>query len=311
MSNTGTRVLVAALAIPGIVLMAWLGGYFWALLIAVLIVGVLMEFSAMAHAKGAEPQTAVMIVTGILLLAVFLNERLSYDIPALTGLTMPWPLQWQAFLWIALLFGMTAPLVELFRNRGSALRNLGLTFLGTYYIALFLASAAGIREIFTVAEFPVGPVFGTAELNAVQLSSMNVWGAGTVIAMLAAIWICDTAAYFGGRAMGRHKLFPRVSPNKTWEGAIWGFAGAVLTMVAAKFLLLEYLSLTHAVILGALVGVLDQLGDLVESLLKRDAGIKDSSALLPGHGGLFDRFDSLIFVSPAVFLYLDFIVFAR
>ncbi len=291
--------------------MAWLGGYFWALFIAALIIGVLVEFSAMGRAKGAAPQTAVMIVTGILFLAVFLNERLSCDIPALTGLTMPWPLQWQAFLWIALLFGITAPLVELFRNRGSALQNLGLTFLGTYYIALFLASAVGIREIFTIAEFPVGPVFGTAQLDPSQLSRLNTWGGGTVIAMLATIWMCDTAAYFGGRAMGKHKLFPRVSPKKTWEGAVWGFAGAVLTMVAARFLLLEYLSLTHAIALGALIGVFDQFGDLVESLLKRDAGIKDSSALIPGHGGLFDRFDSLIFVSPVVFLYLDFIVFAR
>lgn len=110
--------------------------------------------------------------------------------------------------------------------------------------------------------------------------------------------------------MGRHPLFPRVSPKKTWEGAIWGFLGAVGSMSAAKLLVLTYLTWEHALVMGVLIGTLGQIGDLVESLLKRDADIKDSSTLIPGHGGVFDRFDSFIYVSPALFLYLDFVVFA-
>ncbi len=310
MSNTGTRVLFAVVAIPGVLLLAWLGGYAWALFIAVVMTAALVEFTAMARAKGAAPQTGLMIAAGIALLIVFLHERLSADIPALVGGGIPWPMQWQAFIWIVILFMFAALLYELFRGLPSPMLNIGMTVMGALYIGLFLGCAVGIREIFTVLEFHVGPIFGTAELSPVQHAQLDSWGGFTVIALLATIWMCDTAAYFGGRAMGRHKLFPRVSPNKTWEGAIWGFVAAMATMAGAKYAALDYLSLSEALTIGAIVGTLGQIGDLVESLLKRDAGVKDSSALLPGHGGVFDRFDSFIFVSPVVFLYLDFIVFA-
>ncbi|MCZ7557900.1 MAG: phosphatidate cytidylyltransferase [Bacteroidia bacterium] len=309
MSNTGTRVLVALIAIPGILVLAWFGGYAWLLFIAAVQIAALIEFSALVRAKGAEAQTGVMIATSLLLLLVFLHERLEHDIAAITGGTT-WPLQWQSLLWILLLFMLLVLLVELFRNRPSPLLNIGATVAGVLYVGLFLACTLGIREIFSVIEFPVGRVFGTAELSAAQADQLWNWGGWTVIALLGSIWMCDTAAYFGGRSMGRHKLFPRVSPNKTWEGALWGFAAAVGSMLLARALVLDYLSIADAITLGCIIGVLGQLGDLAESLLKRDAGVKDSSALLPGHGGVFDRFDSLIFVSPAVFLYLDFVVFA-
>lgn len=310
MSNTRTRVLFAVVAIPGVLLLAWLGGYAWALFVAAVLVASLVEFAAMARHKGADPQTGSMVAAGLALLLVFLHERLSADIPALVGGGIPWPLQWQAFIWIVILFMAAVLLGELFRARPSPLLNIGATVMGAMYIGLFLGCAVGIREIFTVLEFHVGPVFGTADLSPVQMAQLDCWGAFTVIAILATIWMCDTAAYFGGRAMGRHKLFPRVSPNKTWEGALWGFAAALAVMAGAKYAVLDYLALHQALIIGAIVGTVGQAGDLVESLLKRDAGVKDSSALLPGHGGVFDRFDSFIFVSPVVFLYLDFVVFA-
>jgi len=309
-TNTATRVIFAVVAIPGVLLTAWFGGYAWALFIAAVLTASLVEFAAMAREKDVAPQTGVMVAGGLALLLVFLHERLSSDIPSLLGGGLHWPLQWQAFIWIVLLFMLVVLLVELFRAHPSPMMNMGTTVLATLYIGLFLGCAVGIREIFTVREFHVGPVFGTADLSAGQLAQLDSWGAFTVIALLASIWMCDTAAYFGGRAMGRHKLFPRVSPNKTWEGAIWGFAAAIGTMLLARGLVVDYLSILDALVLGAMVGVLGQLGDLVESLLKRDAGVKDSSALLPGHGGVFDRFDSFIFVSPVVFLYLDFVVFA-
>ncbi|MFZ1729128.1 MAG: phosphatidate cytidylyltransferase [Bacteroidota bacterium] len=310
MSNTRTRVLFALAVMPGVLLLAWLGGYAWALFVAVVMSAALVEFAAMARAKGAAPQTGLMIAAGIALLIVFLHERLSADIPALVGGGIPWPMQWQAFIWIVILFMSAALLYELFRGLPSPLLNIGMTVMGTLYIGLFLGCAVGIREIFTVLEFHVGPIFGTADLSAAQYAQLDFWGGFTVIALLATIWMCDTAAYFGGRAMGRHKLFPRVSPNKTWEGAIWGFAASLGTMAAAKYIVLDYLSLPEALVIGAIVGTFGQIGDLIESLLKRDAGVKDSSSLLPGHGGMFDRFDSFIFVSPVVFLYLDFVVFA-
>ena len=109
-------------------------------------------------------------------------------------------------------------------------------------------------------------------------------------------------------AFGKHKLFERVSPGKTWEGSVFGFVFAVVTMVIAQQTVLAYLALHHAVVLGVFVGVFGQIGDLVESRFKRDAGVKDSSTIIPGHGGVYDRFDSLVFLAPIAYLYIDFVV---
>ena len=133
-------------------------------------------------------------------------------------------------------------------------------------------------------------------------------GGYLIISVFASIWICDSAAFFGGTALGKHKLFPRVSPKKSWEGAIFGFVFSIIAMYLAKVLVLDFLSLKDALIIGVLIGIFGQVGDLIESLLKRDAGIKDSSNLIPGHGGIFDRFDSLFFSAPIVFMYLVYFV---
>ena len=103
---------------------------------------------------------------------------------------------------------------------------------------------------------------------------------------------------------GKHKLMPRVSPSKSWEGAIAGFIFAIITMIIAKSILLEFLTLKDVIVLGIIIGFIGQLGDLVESLFKRDSGVKDSSGLIPGHGGMFDRFDSLLMSAPVIWLYL-------
>lgn len=112
----------------------------------------------------------------------------------------------------------------------------------------------------------------------------------------------DTAAFFVGRALGRHKLAPRVSPGKTWEGTIAGVFGAII--VSLLFTLLIPISYWQAIVLGILVSIFGQLGDLVESLLKRNMGVKDSGRLIPGHGGFLDRIDSVVFVGVVVYYYV-------
>lgn len=310
MSNTATRIVVAVIAIPAILLITYLGGYFWALFTAAVMVLAMKEYGALCTAKGARPQSTMMTLGGLAMIGVFLHERLAADLAPLFDGRIPTPFQWQAFIWVAMIWMTASLLIELFRGKGSPILNMGATVLGVMYLGVFLGAIVGVREIFTRIEFPVMRFFGTADLSSAQAATLDRWGAYTVIAVLASIWMCDTAAYFGGRAMGKHPLFRRVSPKKTWEGAAWGFAGAVSTMLAAQYLFLEYLAVEHALVMGACIGTIGQLGDLVESLFKRDADIKDSSTLLPGHGGVFDRFDSLIFVSPVLFLYLDFVVFA-
>ena len=129
-------------------------------------------------------------------------------------------------------------------------------------------------------------------------------GAGWVVYVLAVAMAGDTAAYFAGRAFGRHKLMPAVSPKKTVEGAIGAFGGNLLAAAGVKLLLLPNASWTEMLLLSLVAGVLAQLGDLCESLLKRAFGAKDSGWLLPGHGGVLDRADSLVFPVVLVYYYV-------
>ena len=121
---------------------------------------------------------------------------------------------------------------------------------------------------------------------------------------LVLVWCCDTAAYGVGKAFGRRRLMPEVSPRKTAEGAWAGLAAAIGAAFLARATFATFLTPWDAAILGVLVGVFGQLGDLVESLLKRDSEAKDTSQLIPGHGGVLDRFDSLFFAAPVAYYYL-------
>jgi phosphatidate cytidylyltransferase len=116
-------------------------------------------------------------------------------------------------------------------------------------------------------------------------------------------WGSDSCAYFVGRAIGRHKLYPKVSPQKTWEGAIGGVLGAAVGAYGWQAWIGPDIDGVHLAILAVLASTLGQCGDLAESLLKRSAGVKDSGKILPGHGGLFDRVDALIFVGPTLLGY--------
>ena len=121
--------------------------------------------------------------------------------------------------------------------------------------------------------------------------------------LLLTIWTVDTAAYYVGCSIGRRKLIPNISPNKTWEGSIGGVIGAVALLIAAKIMYFTNFSFLEATIFGIILSVTAQIGDLFESLLKRAKGIKDSGDLIPGHGGMLDRIDSLLFTAPVFFYF--------
>jgi phosphatidate cytidylyltransferase len=116
-------------------------------------------------------------------------------------------------------------------------------------------------------------------------------------------WAGDTFAYFAGRAFGRHKLYPLISPGKTWEGALGGLAGSVAGVVVARFTFFPDLSLADCFVVAVPGAILGQVGDLCESLLKRSCGVKDSGTIMPGHGGLLDRIDALVFILPYILGY--------
>lgn len=121
---------------------------------------------------------------------------------------------------------------------------------------------------------------------------------------LVTIWLGDSGAYYVGRNLGRHKMSPRISPNKTWEGLAGGIATSVLASAAARVVLGLALSWTDTLALALILALAAPLGDLVESQFKRDTGVKDSSSILPGHGGFLDRTDSLLYAAPLVVGYL-------
>ncbi len=309
-SSLPQRLAVAAVAIPVIIWITLQGGYLFFALVAVISALALHEFYGLTEARGAKPQRRIGLAFGLLLNVAFVYERLqieTYSAFASMGVALSMFSMHQFVLVLLLVFALVVGLVELFRTEGSAIVNAGATAVGVLFVSLLFGTLIGLRELFPYG-FPVSKFFPVGLAGDAELAQIDHWGGWTVVMLFGSIWICDTAAYFGGLTWGRHRLFERVSPKKSWEGAVFGFIGAVATWLVARALVLDYLTVTHTVVLGMLVGVFGQIGDLVESRFKRDAGVKDSSSLLPGHGGIYDRFDSLVFLAPIVYLYIDFVV---
>jgi len=305
-----TRVAVAVVAIPVIVWTAMQGSYVFFALVAMISGISLYEFYTLAEKKGAYPLKTLGIAGGFVVNGAFLYERLQVELFSFfeaRGIRLSMFSQLQFLMVVLLVLLLLVLLIELFRTKGSPTLNAAVTVFGVTIISLFFGTLISLRELFPYG-FPVPKFFQVGFADEVQFATISRWGGYTIVSLLATIWMCDTAAYFGGLTFGRHRLFERVSPKKSWEGAVFGFVAAVLTMLAAQSLVLDYLRVQDALVLGAIVGVFGQLGDLVESRFKRDAGVKDSSTIIPGHGGVYDRFDSLVFVAPIVYLYIDFVV---
>lgn len=267
--NTAKRVWVSVFSIPLILAAIYFGNYFFFLFVLIIALVSFYEYSALVKNKGSNVNNTL----GYLALIFLITDQFVpfFDLSSFL------------LVLVVLITGF-----ELFRNKGSAIYNSGSTLLGIFYIGLFASSLIGIREFYP------------------RIDNLYNEGGLVIIAMFVTIWICDSAAFFGGTALGKHKLFPRVSPNKSWEGAFFGFIFAILTMILAKVLFLSFLSWVSVISIGVILGTVGQIGDLVESLLKRDAGVKDSSNLIPGHGGIFDRFDSILYSAPVILLYLKY-----
>ena len=267
MSNRITRILVAIFAIPFLLGLSFWGGIPFLLFILSMGIVSFYEISAMVKNKNIYLCSLIGYSSVVLLILNSYFHFIQFDL-------------------LMLSMFMLLLVVELFRNKTSAINNISTTMLAIFYAGFFSAAIIGIREFYVD----------------VPLSYSN--GGLIIISIFITLWMTDSAAYFIGSAIGKHKLFPRVSPNKSWEGAIAGFVFAIITLVVLKSFLLDFLSWVDIIAFGVILGVFGQVGDLIESLIKRDAGVKDSSSIIPGHGGIFDRFDSLLFSAPIVFLYL-------
>ena len=140
-------------------------------------------------------------------------------------------------------------------------------------------------------------------------SELSIRGRGLVMLLFATIWAMDTSAYFIGKTFGRHQFFPHISPRKTWEGFFGGILGAVIVGVVILLMGIDRSTVLPLFCMTIIISITGQIGDLSESMLKRQVGIKDSSLILPGHGGVLDRFDSLLFAGPVVFIYISLLEF--
>jgi phosphatidate cytidylyltransferase len=263
--NLGVRVASAAVLLAVLLGALWLGGVAFDVVIGVAIAIGLAEFAQLAKRAGAAPPPGVLFPLAGWLLYRFL---LPGDLPAL---------EWG--LGVATVFGLVAG-----------------TLLGGAGVVRWAVAVGGALYLGLCAGYYLA-------LLRWRMPDPDHQGLRIVLTTLGSAMIGDTAALFVGSAVGRAPFFPAISPHKTLEGAAAGFAvtTAGFALVAPSLFGLRWY---HAVLLGALVGVAAQAGDLVESALKRSAGEKDSSRLIPGHGGLLDRLDSLVFLGPVVYCYL-------
>ena len=265
MSNLTTRILTALAAAPFIVFVTFQGGIYFTGLILILALKGQHELYNMVRAGGQKPLESVGLVMGAVVV-------LRHHIPA-----------WTAILIAA---GILIMLIELFRKQDSPINALSSTLFGVFYPALLLSYLLEIRLIETVWFTPE---------NAFYLT----------VTLFLLIWATDTFAYFTGKAIGKTPLFKRISPKKTWEGSAGGAIGAIAIGFGLKTLWFPMLSYVDMAVIGIICGVVSQFGDLIESMFKRSVNIKDSGTILPGHGGVLDRFDSMLVAAPLVFLYLE------
>lgn len=224
-----------------------------------------LEFSRMAGRLGARINWPMCVAAdAVLVAAAYLHSRFGYE-GTYAAVILPL---------LALAIG------ELFRKRGNPFLNLALA-------------------LFTIAYLAVPMVL----LLYIPYVHLGLWQPDFVFLPFLLVWINDTFAYLIGVGIGRHKMFPRISPKKTWEGTV----GGGLMTVGAAMLLSPTFEHTSAVQMGAMAlvaVVFGTFGDLLESMIKRSVGVKDTGTLMPGHGGLLDRLDSVLMVIPALFLYI-------
>jgi phosphatidate cytidylyltransferase len=269
-------VLVAIVLIPIVVGCVWAGGPALVTLLALASGLAAWEFYRLAEARGARPLTAAGVVLSALVPLLVHARYLGYWVPPVSVVILLVP----ALLTLVLFTRGVA---------GGPMSAVGTTVIGVLYTGGTLSSVYALRY----HEFIIDAKGGTA----------------LVLLPVVVTWINDSGAYLAGRAFGRSKLMPSVSPGKTWAGAYGAVVASVLaTWVLAQFVLpaMAHLTMQPVPILvtGIVLSVAAQVGDLAESMFKREAGVKDSSQLIPGHGGVLDRVDSLLFTLPVGYVLL-------
>ena len=272
---------IGALVLMPLVIFLLLGGVYLRVLIAILSLLGMYEFYKVIKSKDMNP---ISIVGYILCLAYYIllnnNMQFKYTILIFT---------------FAVFIMFCIPTLNTKYN----FVDISVTMLGFIYVAIFFSFIVLVN------------------IKNVSVLNTNVYiGKYFVWIIFIASWMCDTAAYYAGRHLGKHKLCPKVSPNKTVEGSIGGLLGSIVSCVVFGQLIITYgtninllhINLFNYALIGLLCGIFSQFGDLAASSIKRHVNVKDYGNLIPGHGGILDRFDSILFSSVIVYYYLTFIL---
>lgn len=272
MSNFWQRAITGTIFVLVLIGAIILGGWYMSGLFGLIAVLGLNEFYNLFQKTEIKPNKIIglLLAASIFVLIITANYLAPYYFRLLSGVSI-------AFVFSSLI---VMGILELFRKNSSPFQNIAITLSGIFYVVFpfilinFLPEVAGIKTI-----------------------EDKYW---SVLSIFILIWSNDTFAYLSGRLIGKHKLFERISPKKTWEG----FIGGILFSVIAGLVLAYFLDWSYPKMIayGLIVGIFGTAGDLVESMLKRSVDIKDSGNILPGHGGILDRFDAVLFVVPIIFV---------
>jgi phosphatidate cytidylyltransferase len=268
------RVAAAVVFLPIFVLLTRFGSYVFLGFVDLFIVLGLLEFYRMMSVKGMHPYRGIGIASGLTVSTYMYFESGVYA---------------NAFLTFVIIALMGLELTR--KDNRRAVYHVSTTIFGIIYVAYLGSHLVLLREL------------------PWQIDRPYEMGARFIFLAFAVTWASDTGAYLVGKSIGKRLLLPRVSRGKTWEGAMGGVAFGSAAGVACALTFASFLHPAWGAVLGAACSMIGLLGDLFESMLKRDAEIKDTSQIIPGHGGVLDRFDSLLFTVPLIYYFLKFVIF--
>ena len=285
MSDKLKNLLVRTLS-GAVLLLVVVGALLWSkwsagALFAVIMLGGLVEFYRLCRKRGVEPMYSVGVATSVALFALTFAVFSQWGTPATDNTAR---IVLGALLYVMLIVQSTF-VCELWRKSPTPIENMATTFMGVIYVALPMAGILFIPQLL-----------------------VGEWSAWAMLAFISIIWVNDVFAYLVGVTIGKHRLCERISPKKSWEGFFGGLVGAVGVSVLFGHLFGGNLLVWGG--LGLVMALSGVAGDLVESLMKREADVKDSGKMMPGHGGFLDRFDALLLAVPFALFYLIVISFS-
>lgn len=275
MSNTAVRIIVGLIGIPLIVLMSIIGDYVFLTLCVVISLFCMNEFYNLFEKPQNEPPPLTRWAGGISVHKIVFLIVSSLIVICFYFEKINYVLILYFVMFLYLIVDEVFKAVKHFEAIGTWLLSI-----------VYISTPFGLFSLMSSDKF------------------ISLFGANYAIICMILVWVSDTFAFFGGKTFGKHLLAEKISPKKTWEGSIIGFTFTILAGIAIEVFFYRNLGMVHILIISVIAGVFAQIGDLFESHLKRSVHAKDSSHLIPGHGGFLDRFDSLLFAIPAVYIYL-------